>query len=82
MILIQPLAEDLEAMGPNLMARRGRNRVIATAQATVTSQLRRPGTRELLTELPEGTPYMVREPDVPPADWTQLRAEARAARFG
>lgn len=81
-ILIQPLPEDLEAMGPNLMARRGRNRVIATAQATVTSQLRRPGTRDLLSELPEGAPYMVREPELPPADWTKLRVEARAARFG
>ena len=81
-ILIQPLPEDLEAMGPNLMARRGRNRVITTAQATVTSQLRRPGTCELLGELPEGTPYMVREPAMPPSDWTRLRAEARARRFG
>src|SRR5207244_3611380 len=66
-ILIQPVAEDLEVMGPNLMARRGRNRVIATSQATVTRQLRETGIRELLPELPPGNPYMVREPDVPPS---------------
>ncbi|MEA2346616.1 MAG: hypothetical protein QOG62_403 [Thermoleophilaceae bacterium] len=81
-ILIQPQPADLEAMGPNLMARRGRNRVIATAKATTAAQLHAGGIRELLKELPAGTPYMVREPDVPPEDWSALRADARAARFG
>jgi NTE family protein len=80
-VLIQPLAEDLEAMGPNLMARRGRNRVIATARRTVARQLRSDGVRGLLRDLPAGTPYMVREPEGATAEWDRLREEALAARF-
>jgi hypothetical protein len=67
--LIQPTTEDLEVMGPNLMSRRNRNPVIETAIRTVGEQLREPGNRELLTDLPAGNPYRVRRPEGPPSTW-------------
>jgi NTE family protein len=68
-VLIQPTTEDLEVMGPNLMSRRNRNPVIETAIRTVGEQLREPGNRELLTDLPAGNPYRVRRPEGPPSTW-------------
>src|SRR4051794_30064329 len=68
-VLIQPTDEDLEQMGPNLMSRRNRNPVIDTAIRTVGAQLREPGNRELLADLPPGNPYKVRRPDGPPSTW-------------
>jgi hypothetical protein len=68
-VLIQPTTEDLEAMGPNLMSRRNRNPVIDTAIRTVGAQLREPGNRELLGDLPAGNPYRVRRPEGPPSTW-------------
>jgi hypothetical protein len=56
-------------MGPNLMSRRNRHPVIETAIRTVGEQLREPGNRELLTDLPPGNPYRVRRPDGPPSTW-------------
>jgi NTE family protein len=70
-VLIQPTAEDLEQMGSNLMSRRNRNPVIATAIRTVGEQLREPGNRELLGALPAGNPYRVRRPTGPPSTWPQ-----------
>jgi NTE family protein len=71
-VLIQPLAEDLDAMGPNLMSRRNRNPVIATAQRTVARQLQRPENRELVSQLPPGDERRVRRPDGPPSEWPDL----------
>jgi len=68
-LLIQPSAEDHEAMGPNLMSRRNRNPVIRTAIRTVGAQLREPVNRELLEGLPPGTPHRVRRPKGPPSTW-------------
>jgi NTE family protein len=70
--LIQPLRQDLDAMGPNLMSRRNRNPVIATAQRTVGEQLRRPENRELLADLPPGDERRVRRPEGPPSEWPDL----------
>src|SRR4051812_9765257 len=50
--LIQPIREDLEAMGPNLMRTGNRNRVIETARRTVARQLAEPEIRDLLADLP------------------------------
>jgi NTE family protein len=77
-VLIQPTAPDIEAMGPNLMSRKDRNPVIQTARDTVAEQLRRPGTRELLAELPAGDERRVRRPAGPPSRWPDLN-EIRAA---
>jgi NTE family protein len=71
-VLIQPVAEDLDAMGPNLMSRRNRNPVIATAQRTVARQLQRPENRKLLSELPPGDERRVRRPDGPPSEWPDV----------
>lgn len=71
-VLIQPLADDLEAMGPNLMSRRNRNPVIATARRTVAEQLRRPENRPLLADLPPGDERRIRRPDGPSSEWPDL----------
>jgi NTE family protein len=71
-VLIQPVREDLDAMGPNLMSRRNRNEVIATAQRTVAEQLEEAENRELLAALPAGRPENVRRPPGDPSEWPQL----------
>jgi hypothetical protein len=79
-VLIQPTAEDHAVMGPNLMSRRNRNPVIETAIRTVGEQLREPGNRELLTDLPAGNPYRVSRPTGPPSTWPpDLLPGARAS---
>jgi NTE family protein len=71
-VLIQPLGEDLEAMGPNLMRRDNRNKVIEVARRTVARQLAEPQNRELLGDLPPGPPEKVSRPDGPPSEWPPL----------
>ncbi len=72
-VLVQPLGEDLEAMGLNLMSTKDRDRVIEIARRTVASQLERPENRQLLAELPSGSrPERVRRPPGPPSDWPTL----------
>jgi NTE family protein len=73
-VLIQPTDDDLEAMGPNLMSPRNRNRVIEVARRTVGEQLSEPHNRELLAELPPGDPVALRRPEGSPADWPDWRA--------
>jgi NTE family protein len=76
-VLVQPLGEDLDAMGPNLMSRRRRNAVIETARRTVAAQLGEAQNRELLAKLPPAErPERIRRPDGPPAEWPPL-AELR-----
>ncbi len=75
-VLIQPLKEDLHAMGGNLMSTRRRHRVLDLATRTVAKQLRAAGVRELLDGLPEGEPARVRRPAGDASDWPGLRAAA------
>jgi hypothetical protein len=63
-------------MGANLMATRNRNRVIQTAIDTVGAQLREPGVRELLSDLPPGEPHKLARPEGPPETWPQIGARA------
>jgi NTE family protein len=72
-VLIQPVREDLQAMGPNLMSPRNRNRVIEVAQRTVAEQLHEPANRELLADLPPGDERRVRRPQGPPSEWPDWR---------
>ena len=72
-VLVQPVAEDLEAMGPNLMRTANRNRVIEVARRTVAAQLREPATRGLLEALPQGRSEKVHRPDGPPSQWPDWR---------
>jgi NTE family protein len=75
-VLIQPTDEDHAVMGANLMATRNRNGVIGKAIETVGRQLREPGVRELLRELPEGQPHKLERPAGPPDTWPQIGARA------
>ena len=75
-VLVQPTDEDHAVMGANLMATRNRNRVIQTAIDTVGRQLREPGVRELLRDLPPGEPYKLARPEGPPESWPQIGARA------
>jgi NTE family protein len=72
-VLIQPTSDDLEAMGPNLMSPRNRNRVIEVARRTVAEQLREPANGDLLAELPAGDPRKVSRPEGPPSEWPDWR---------
>ena len=76
-VLIQPTSEDLRIMGPNLMSRRGRHRVIETAIETVGEQLQNPVTTSLLSGLPPGEPHKIRRPAGPPSSWPDLTPQAR-----
>ena len=75
-VLVQPTDEDHAVMGANLMATKNRNRVIRTAIETVGRQLREPGVRELLRDLPAGEPYKLARPDGPPDTWPPMGARA------
>jgi NTE family protein len=79
LVLIQPTRQDLDVMGVNLMSTRRRHEVIETAIRTVTDQLRAPGVRELLAELPEGEPHKVERPPGPPSSWPPVLPGQRAA---
>lgn len=75
-VLIQPLAEDLEAMGRNLMSRRNQHRTIEAAIESVKRQLAEPENAELLARLPEARrPEKIRRPSGPPSEWPSLRVE-------
>lgn len=71
-LLIQPVAEDLAAMGRNLMSTGPRRRVIEVATRTVSRALARPGARELLARLPAGEPHTVARPPGPPTAWPAI----------
>jgi NTE family protein len=73
-VLIQPLHDDLHAMGPNLMSTRNRNRVIDVARRTVAQQLAEPPNRELLANLPAGDPRAIHRPEGAPSEWPDWRA--------
>ena len=72
-VLIQPVHEDLVAMGPNLMSSKRRNHVIEVARQTVAEQLRAPAIAERLAGLPAGNPLRIRRPDGPPSEWPDWR---------
>jgi len=78
-VLVQPVGDDLQTMGVNLMSTRNRNRVIEIARRTVAEQLREPGNRELLARLPRGRPEKVTRPSGPPSAWPPLAELRRSA---
>lgn len=79
-VLIQPTAADIEAMGPNLMSRGNRNSVIETAIATVGDQLRDSADSQLLAQLPPGEPHRIARPSEPPSEWPADLLPGRAGR--
>jgi len=78
-VLVQPVADDLAVMGRNLMSGRRRNEVIETALRTVTEQLRSPGMRAALRDLPPGEPHKIARPDGPPGTWPEIVPTTREA---
>jgi NTE family protein len=76
-VLIQPTVHDLDAMGTNLMSRKRRNQVIATAVKSVTGHLRGSPAGERLAALPPGLPALVRRPSGPASRWPDFRELAR-----
>jgi NTE family protein len=79
-LVIEPTAADLSAMGHNLMSGARRRQVIETALETTYEQLGQPRARELLSDLPPGEPHKVRRPDGPPSTWPELRPAATTER--
>jgi hypothetical protein len=59
-------------MGVNLMSTRRRHEVIETAIRTVTEQLRAPGVRDLLRDLPPGEPHKIERPSGDPSTWPKV----------
>ena len=49
-----------------------RQHVIETAARTVAEQLRTPGMKAKLAELPPGKPHRIRRPPGPPSAWPDL----------
>lgn len=77
-VLIQPLAEDLEVMGENLMASARRRQVVERARQTTGWQLRE--LRSALAALPVASGPLVERPTGPPSGWTPF-GEAARERF-
>jgi len=71
-ILIQPIAEDLQVISRNLMSARNRNGVIATAQRTVAAQLVESEHAALLADLPKADERRVHRPPGDPSEWPDL----------
>jgi NTE family protein len=80
-LLIQPSARELEAIGPNPMSRRRRLAAIEAAIEGVTRVLREPRVARRLERLPAGEPHRVARPPGPPSSWPAIgpAAVARAA---
>lgn len=78
-LVVEPSAEDLAAMGANLMGRGRRNDVIATATRTVKQHLHESSAGERLSQLPAGVPELLRRPGGAAGDWPSFGelAEAR-----
>jgi len=79
-VVIEPVAEDLAAMGVNWMSAERRQRVIDTAERTVAEQLRRPDISEKLAGLPPGESHKIRRPPGPPSSWPEMRPAAARVR--
>lgn len=68
-LVVEPSAEDLAAMGANLMGRGRRNAVIAAATRTVKEHLHESTLGERLSQLPAGVPELLRRPPGAASDW-------------
>jgi hypothetical protein len=78
-VIIEPTAEDHEAMGRNWMSAERRQHVIETAERTVADQLRHPASRGRLAGLPTGEAHKISRPPGPPSGWPVMRPAARRA---
>jgi NTE family protein len=67
--LVQPVAEDLDVMGGNLMSTARRHLVLETAQRTVAAQLARSDLPALLAAQPRAPEHRVRRPPGDVRSW-------------
>jgi NTE family protein len=67
--LLQPVAEDLEVMGGNLMSTARRHLVLETAQRTVAQQIARSDLPRLLAVQPRAPEHRVHRPPGPVESW-------------
>ncbi|MDQ3758422.1 MAG: patatin-like phospholipase family protein [Actinomycetota bacterium] len=75
-VLIQPVKEDLDSMGRNLMSRRNQHRTIEIAIETVKRQLNAPENVALLAQLPQAArPEKIHRPEGPATEWPSMRLE-------
>ncbi|CAN5133178.1 hypothetical protein BH24ACT23_BH24ACT23_11240 [soil metagenome] len=75
-VLIQPTADDLSAMGANLMSRRNQHRTIEVAIETVKRQLDLSHNAEHLAKLPKASrPEKIHRPEGPASEWPSLSLE-------
>jgi NTE family protein len=68
-LLIEPHADDIRAMGYNYMSRRSSGRVMECAVTTTTASLRDTRLGEQLSALPRGRVERLRRPDTSPSNW-------------
>jgi NTE family protein len=68
-LLIEPHADDIRAMGYNYMSRKNPARVLECAVRTTTSSLRDTRLGEQLSSLPRGPVERVRRPETSPSSW-------------
>jgi NTE family protein len=78
-VLIEPVAADLRAMGRNLMSPDRRDEVIATAEETVAEQLASADVRARLEGLPAGESHKIARPAGPPSAWPAIGPAGRKA---
>jgi NTE family protein len=79
-VVIEPTADDLRAMGRNMMSVARRQLVIDTAERTVLERLREPAVRELLADLPPGEAHKIRRPPGRPSSWPRVGPAASHRR--
>ena len=77
-LLIQPSAADLAAMGPNPMNGRRRRAVMSTARRTMAEQLQDGEIGDRLRALPQGEPALLRRPTDPPSNWPDFYEAAKS----
>jgi NTE family protein len=77
-VLLQPTAADLNAMGPNPMNGRRRLAVMSTAKRTMAEQLRDGELGDRLRALPGGESVLVRRPADPPSSWPDFYETAKS----
>ncbi|TAL24571.1 MAG: hypothetical protein EPN99_02680 [Frankiales bacterium] len=68
-VLLQPVAEDLDVLGGNLMSSARRHAVLETASRTMAEQLSGGQLAALLAEQPRVAPHRLRRPDGPVHTW-------------
>jgi NTE family protein len=77
-MLIQPIAADLQVMGPNPMNGRRRRAVMAAARRTMAARLRDGDVGDRLRALPAGESVLVRRPEDPPSSWPDFYEAAKS----